>query len=1123
VIGALALAAALGAAAGAEPAPASPPPAAEPVAPCRARPAPSAAGAAPGSLAGTTDLEERIASARRFEEEAAGLLAELREVVKLRRDERRRVVSDRYERALRDVEAQERTARDEAIRTFEVFVRRWPDDPRSTPDAMFRLAELLFEEASDEYGQASAAWRAAAAEADAAGREPPPEPTKSYARAIAVYQRLLTGFPAYPRLHAAQYLLAYCLGEMGQIEEAQAAFATLVERFPESPFVPEAWLRMGDYAFDDVRPGALERAAEALAHVEAWPDHPLYPRALYELGWTFYRLDRHGDAIATFAKLLDLYAARARATGAALGGEVWPEAVRYTAIAFADPGPGAAQRARSFFGARRGRAWEREVWVALGDVLFEQARHLEAADAWREALAKGPLAPDAPRLQARIVTAFGKERRFADEARAREDLAAEYGEGGAWAAANRADPELSREVRELVQRSLVAAAAYHHKQAQVFQQAGRLDEAVPAYRAAARDYERYLARFPHARDAYDLAYQWADALYQAGDLPQAAEAYAQVRDDPSGTRWRAEAALAAVLARQGALAAAERAGTVPVRKALTSRERQADPRPTPLEPPVAALVRDADGFVDRLPEHERAPAIAYQAAEAFYAHDQLPEARCRFEEVVARWPAAAVAGFAANLIIESHLAARDWAAVEAASARLQKADVAKNPELAATLQKFKLGGRFNRAMQLMEAKRWDEAAALFVALVAEDPRHEFADKALYNAAACHEGARRFESALRLQERIYAEYPSSAFADEALFRVAWNAENTYDFGKAVERYLLLVEKYPGSKRRKDALYDAARSLENLQRYPEAAEAYGRYAALYPDAEDAPRTLFHAAVVWERAGDRRRQVQALQDFGQKFARSKEHELVVRAHLARGSAERALGDEAAARAAWSRAVEEFARRGLDPSQSPAAAAAAAEARFRLAEVEFERFDAIQLPATTNAKKLKAALEAKLAELKKVAPQYQEVKKYKRPDWTLAAFYRQAFLLERLAQTLYEAPVPPEFQRPGQEEYLAAYQDQLSQFAQPYEDQAVAVYVQALQAARELRVKNEWTRRIAESLARYRPKEYPLLKEAKGRLAAADLAPAWIAETPEGPARREERKIEGGIGATAPKGGAP
>src|SRR6266498_4716083 len=92
-----------------------------------------------------------------------------------------------------------------------------------------------------------------------------------------------------------------------------------------------------------------------------------------------------------------------------------------------------------------------------------------------------------------------------------------------------------------------------------------------------------------------------------------------------------------------------------------------------------------------------------------------------------------------------------------------------NPALAASLQKFKLGGRFNRAMQLLEAKDWEEAARLFLALVAEEPRHEFADKALYNAASCYESARRFESALWLYERLAVEYPRADLADEALFR------------------------------------------------------------------------------------------------------------------------------------------------------------------------------------------------------------------------------------------------------------------------------------------------------------------------------------------------------------------
>ncbi|MFL5264215.1 MAG: tetratricopeptide repeat protein [Anaeromyxobacteraceae bacterium] len=1020
-----------------------------------------------------------------------------------RRDALRRAVTDAYEAELGKVEAQERAERGEAIARFEAFVSRYPDDPAYTPDALFRLSELYYERAADEYAAALAAWRDDARRVPA-GAEPPPEPVKSFAKAIALYQRMLTGFPNYPHLHAAQYLLGYCLGEMGQGEEAKRAYEVLVERFPTSAFVPEAWVRLGDAAFDDPRPGSLERAIEAYRKVDAWPDHRLHPRALYKLGWTYYRMDRFGDAVDAFTRLLD----HDVAAGAAGRGDMWPEAVQYVGVSFADPSFGGPERAKAFFAARGGRPYEREIYARLGEVLLEETRHADAVKAFELAVAADPLSPDAPRAAAKVVLAFSRERRFDDEVKEREAIVLRYGEGSAWWAKNGADPVLAAEVQDLVEKCLARAAAYHHERAQVQAASGRDDLARPEYAAAARLYGDSLARFPAGRDAHAFAYARADALYHAGDLVGAAAAYAAVRDDPRDAAHEAEAALSAVVAWSAAIADAERGGALPARRVLTSKERTTPPgSPAPLEPLLAGLVRDSDAFVARFPSHEKAPAAAYKAAELYYAHDDFAEARCRFEEIVARWPSSEVAGFAANLVIESHLAVKDWAAVEAASARLQASEAAKAPALRATLQDFKLGGRFNRALALMEAKRWDEAAELFTALVAEDPRHAFADKALYNAATCHEGARRFESALRLHERIFAEYPGSTFADEALFRVAWNAESSYDFEKAVERYLLLVERYPRSARRKDALYDAARALENLQRYAEAARAFARYAEAYPDAPDAAKTLFHAALVHEKAGAVGREAEALSDLVRRFARSGEGDLVVQAQLKLARAERALGDERAARAAFEAAVAEFARRKLDPGAAPLAAAAAAEARFELAEYEFARFDAMKLPPTSNPKKLGKALEAKLAELKRLAPAYDEVKRYRRPDWILAAFYRQAALLERLAQTLYEAPVPPELQAPGQEEYLAAYQDQLAQFAQPYEDQAVQIHAQALQAARELHVKNAWTRRTAEALARYRPKEYPLLKEPKVRMLAHDLSPLPLVASPDGPATAERQ----------------
>jgi len=1054
------------------------------------------------------DLEELTEQVERFEEEGKEYRHEVQLIVEKKYEEHKRFLTENYEQAIRDLEVLERKERQDAIAQFEEFLSRYPDDPAFTPDAMFRLAELYYEKANDDYVQELAQWKDDARRAMAEGRDPPAEPLKSYARSIALYQRLITGFPQYRFLHGIYYLLAYCLGEMGQGDEAQRAYATLIDRYPKSQFVPEAWVRLGDWYFDDVKADSLRRAADAFSRMYAYPDHPLFARALYKLGWTYYRMDDYPRAVDSFTRLLDTYVAESKRTGKKPGGDVWPEAIQYTAISFADERWGGVDRASAWFATLGGRPYEAEIYRRMGDIYFDETKFASAVAAYKLVIAKDPFAPDAPKIQAKIVQAWARDRRFDKEAQERQALVAAYDESSPWWQRNKGDPDLTREVRDLTEKSLVRAAAFHHAQAQAYKQSGKLEWAVAEYREAAGAYGDYLRRFPHSKSAYELAYNYADCLYNSLDFEKAALTYADVRDDPASDKYQAEAALSAVISWEGEITRLVRLGKLPDRKVILSKDRQASEvvRPEPLEPAFVGLVRDSDILLLRLQGHAKSAAIAYKAGEVFYTHSLYDEARCRFEEVVGRWPETDVAQYAANLIIESYLTQKDWAAVEETAARLQKNRVAGNRELATSLQKFKLGGRFNRAVQLMEEKKYDEAARLFIALVAEDPKHEFADKALYNAASSFEGARRFESALRLYERISSDYPGSSFADEALFRVAWNAENTYDFDKAVDRYLLLVEKYPRSKQRKDALYNAARSLENLQRYDEAAATFARYAKLYPDAEDAARTQFHAALIYEKKKDWRREIQALQDFVRRFSRSREHELLVQAQLKIGLAYRELGQEREARKGYEAAVSEFARRGLKPESHPLAAAAAAEGRFRLAEVDFERFDRIQLPGTTNPKKLKGALEAKLRELKKVAPQYNEVKKYRRPDWILAAFYRQAFLLERLAQTLYEAPVPPEFKRPGQEEYLAAYQDQLAQFAQPYEDQAVQVYIEAIKAARELHVKNEWTKKISESLARYRPREYPILKDPKGRMLFADLSPAPLAETPDGPMPRSQ-----------------
>ena len=101
-------------------------------------------------------------------------------------------------------------ARQEAIARLESFVERYSGanaDPRSTPDAMFRLGALYEERAR------------ANTDADlSVGLEP----------AIAMYRRLIKEYPQYEEIAAVHYYLGHSYTDAGRIEEGQQAWRSLV-------------------------------------------------------------------------------------------------------------------------------------------------------------------------------------------------------------------------------------------------------------------------------------------------------------------------------------------------------------------------------------------------------------------------------------------------------------------------------------------------------------------------------------------------------------------------------------------------------------------------------------------------------------------------------------------------------------------------------------------------------------------------------------------------------------------------------------------------------------------------------------------------------------------------------
>jgi len=319
---------------------------------------------------------------------------------------------------------------------------------------------------------------------------------------------------------------------------------------------------------------------------------------------------------------------------------------------------------------------------------------------------------------------------------------------------------------------------------------------------------------------------------------------------------------------------------------------------------------------------------------------------------------------------------------------------------------------------------------------------------------------------------------------------------------------LIENYPQSQQRKPALQNASLLLYLTQKYERAATQFRRFSRLFPAATETPRLLLLAAECQEKAGNPRAAISAYNEFIRRFRRSPEAAAeIVEAELKIAKAYVKLHQWSSAQEAYAKTVSLHASvSGSLAGDERALARAsefAAEAQFMIAEKAFRAYDAVKIVARGRGKKLQKALKASLEKKKEksrgVSALYKKVYDYKRLDWTLAAAYRIGFVLERFAGALFDAPVPPEIKRMG-DEFTWAYQDQLAQVALPIEQEAQKAYVKAVEKARESGIVNRWTKLTLESLNRYQPDAYPILKEARDHYETTPLAPLPVAPSIDG-----------------------
>lgn len=1067
----------------------------------------------PEELKQRAERKEFDATVERFAAASKDYQDEVGKVLDRSFKSREKGINRRFDKQASEVELELRQRRLEAIRRFEAFVAKYPDDPAHTPDAMFRLAELYYERSAVDFADAQDRYQEERSLYER-GKIPsePQAPTRDYGDSVRIYRQLLGRFgERYRYADAVHYLLGYVLQESGDDLEARKTWLALVERYPKSEYAPEVYLRIGESHFDY---GEFAEAAAIYQKALAYPDSRFYDKALYKLAWTYFQVYDYDRAIRTFKELIAYYDKQgADGTTSALR----EEAIDYLAKSLAeddwdndgldDPNSGVG-RALAYLS--DGNAYENDIVAKYAESLYDlhdKKKYEEAIEVYRELIHREPTALKAVSYQQQIIKIYDIMRDIDAATRERQKLAEMFAPGSEWARENKGHLKQVNDAMVAVESAMRRRALFLHQRAQELKTQAKLEdrpelyaEAADNYTKAARAYEDYLLKYPTEPASYEMRFYLAETLYYSDQFAQAAATYFEVAGDPNQAKFREPAAWSAVKAYERLLKDGVAAGRLPDKADPNSPwspaagkegEEGAEIRAVtaePYPPEVSDWMRSIDFYVlrDIQREGSRKPqvAFAYQAAEMAMRYHDDESARDRFRQVIACFPGDELAADAMANILNIYRDENDlpnlekWANI---ADRLALGDPEQTEQIRKKIKVFKLGAQFQRAESLLAAGQQLEAAREFERLADQNPDAKFLDKAYYNAAMAYKEVKYYESASRIFEKLVTDprFKDSSFYNESLFELAENYKLFFNFEKAVTTYQQYFSRTQGSstaQNRPYALFTMARLQEYSGDLAQAAHTYERYAETFEGRPDSANALFAAAEIYDDLEQRADQRRVLHTFTKKFSGAQGMGTnILEATLKLGDLAMLERKPKDAEGYYQDVLREYEARGFQPGT--AAAAAAAEAKFKLVERKFDVYERIKLTEGMSQKRMSAELARKQKLLSELELAYGEVLPYKSLDWNIAAFYRLGDIYRDFAKTLYKAPVP----RGLSDDELDVYYTTIEDEGLKYENVAIERFERTVKESGRLKVTNDWARLALEAINQYKPQDYPLFKETK------------------------------------------
>jgi TolA-binding protein len=961
--------------------------------------------------------------------------------------------------ALAQKEAEVTAARREAIKLIESYLHDSPHS-KEQAEAMYKLAELYWEESKAVYlekmGRYQAAVSACHADRAECPKVPRRPPTVDLAQAQAVYLQLIDGYPKFRKIDTVIYLYAFSLRDQGKVGESIRYFQILLDRFPRSRYIADAWMAIAEYRFYEQQnyKSSLEAYEKVLQH----PKSTLYDLALFKTAWCYWKLGDTTKSALRFKDVLDLAKKKAGRTEdqQKRAEELQGQALDYLVELFTEDDTKSAHDAFEFLAQIGGKQYSRKVLKQLADTVFDQTRYERAVEAYRLLIELDPNSAEAPDYAGKIVESYqllGDTKTAVVEMR---KLAGDYGAHSAWAAANKDRPKTVENARTMAEGLIRTLAKTMHAEAQATEKTTKVVDRE-RYARAAEAYEFYLANFPDAPDAVELRYLRADILYfKLGKYEDAGREYLAVGKTQPVGKFHKDALLQAM----GAFEKVRKPiaqGPGGGKREITDSDR--------------LFGEAADLYATLFPKDKEIVTVIYKNGQFFYDYGDYDEAIKRFGLIVERYPDDPNAGAAGDKILQALGKAKDYENIESWARRLKKTKAFASRDEQERLDKLIVGSVMKSGEKYAQSGDYDKAAAFFLRVSHEYPQNGLAPKALNNAGAVYEKEKKPDEAVGAYRELADKYPTASEAPEALFTAARIEENIAYYDKAATLYEQLAQKYPQNSHAADALRSAGVLRQSLGQHDRAIKHYGEYARRYKDRPDAKDVAFQAAVVREDQKDWRG---AAASFGAYSKTYPGDAKTVEALAREADAQLKAGNESAAKETAAKALAAYGKHGHGGSDE--AGYYAAEARYIQGELLYLDYERIKIAG--KPRQLGKVLEEKAKRLEEAKQTYLDVVTYRSPEWATAALLRIGQGYEAYAKAMRNAPVPKDLK----EDEKQMYRDELEKVIVVIEDKAIDAYKSGYARALQIGVYNKHTQAIRQALSRLAENEYP--KEAELRL---------------------------------------